>query len=118
MSDYGEERERVSIEFLESVGFEVVNPNSEENERGFEERGMDHFFDLVAKCGSVAFQRFPGGQIGAGVGKEITHGQVLGLPVFEIKDGGLLVPIIDVVEVQPDFLSVEATIALLDSLKA
>ena len=65
----------------------------------------------------MAFQRFPGGQIGAGVGKEIFRADEDGSPVYEITDGEVLA-VEDVLLVEPDVLTVEATIRLLDELRA
>lgn len=117
VTDYGGERERVSVELIEGYGYGVLNPNSEENERGYRERGMQHFLDLIGECEVVAFQRFPGGEIGAGVAKEIAHALELGLTVYEVTEDEVLESLDSALTIEPDVLSVEATRRLIQELR-
>ena len=68
---YGTTQEKMDIVTLEDMDFEVVNPNAPEHDKGYRERGMDYFEDLVRECDGIAFRGFPDSSIPAGVAKEI-----------------------------------------------
>lgn len=119
ITDYGTTRERDAVCTLEQYGFEVINPNASEHDAGYKQHGMPYFLGLVATCDTLAFQRFLTGQIGAGVGKEITAAIDCTLPTYEIVDDKLveLTPQ-DAREIASSSLSLEATRALLTQLRA
>lgn len=116
ITDYDTEREQISVDLLEEHGYEVVNPNTPENDATYKERGMQHFVELVAKCDALAFQAFPGGEIGAGVGKEVIAAEERGAPVFEIVVD-TLTPV-RYIDIEPAVLSVDATRALIKQLRS
>lgn len=102
MSLYGSAQEKRDIELLESMGFEVVNPNSEKikadvqaikNE--YEPKGwtkeeistgiMKYFLEnVIPLCDVLAFRSFIDFKIGAGVYSEIQKAEEIGIPVFEL----------------------------------
>jgi len=118
ITDYGTAREHDAVRTLKQHGFEVINPNAAEHDAGYKQQGMPYFLGLIATCDTLAFQRFPTHQIGAGVGKEIAAAANYTLPVYEIVDTEL-------VELTPQeakavalsSLSVEATRALLAEIR-
>jgi len=77
---YQEERD---VKLLESLGFEVVNPNSSEYQKKYETEGMLFFKELAQKCNVIAFRALPSGEIPAGVAGEID----CGLPIIELPSG-------------------------------
>ena len=89
---YNTPQEKRDIELLESLGFEVLNPNSKEVDEGVqqykithgEENCMDYFIDLVDSCEALAFRAHIDGKIPSGVGYEIKLMNSLGRPVFEL----------------------------------
>ena len=93
-SIYGTNRERKDIAMLEAMGFEVVNPNTQEILRGLEEfrlknpqeSSMTYFCRIAEGCGAIAFRGIPGGGITAGVFMEIECVGVLGKPVIELPN--------------------------------
>lgn len=115
ITDYGTEREKDAVDAIVWHGFEVVNPNSPEHDRGYKEKGMEYFLGVVATCDALAFQRFEDGQIGAGVGSEIMTAVELEMPVYEIKDDDL--ELVDGEEAAYDALSVDETRALLRRIR-
>lgn len=87
ITDYGTPRQAEAIAALEARGFQVVNPDAPEHEAGYRQQGMAYFTNLVEACGALAFLRFPGGSIGAGVAKEIQAALGLRLPVYDMDRG-------------------------------
>lgn len=93
MTSYGSTIETSDIQLLESLGFDVLNPNTEEIQLGLKEyiekngtaNVMEFFRDVIyEKCDMLAFRSIPNGQILSGVAKEITYAQDLGLPIIEL----------------------------------
>lgn len=80
MSIYNTPQEQRDIDLLESIGFEVVNPNKEIHNQGYKDQGMQYFVELVNECDIIAFRAHPDGSIPAGVAKEIDTGK----PVIEL----------------------------------
>ncbi len=121
-TDYGTDREQAAIEVIERQGFEVVNPNSPEDEAAYQalkarrENPMAHFEAVVRKCGALAFQRFESGEIGAGVGKEIMTAVEDDKPVYEVV-GDQLVSV-NGAEAAASAMSVEDTKKLLSEIRA
>lgn len=85
ITDYGTQRQADAVAVLEARGFEVVNPDAPEHEAAYRQRGMTYFTELVQGCGALAFLRFLGGSIGAGVAKEIQAALDLRLPVYDLE---------------------------------
>lgn len=119
VTDYNTEREARGVRTLELVGYEVINPNGSEHENSYSKEGMEYFKRIVKGCGALAFMRFPEGQIGAGVAKEIGWAHEEGSPVFELSDEGRRMSYrsIEPITLEPDVLSVDATRALIRSLR-
>ena len=81
---YGSKQELRDIATIESMGMTPRNPNTDDDQAGYKEYGMDHFFGVIGECEALAFRSFFDGSISSGVSKEIKHAQSLGLPVFEL----------------------------------
>lgn len=111
ITDYDTEREQMAVALIESHGFAVVNPNTPEDQIEYKKRGMQHFTERALGCTALAFQRFPEGQIGAGVAKEIGTAIAGGKAVYEVTDEEL-------VEFFSGALSVDDTRALLKEIRA
>lgn len=71
------------------MGFEVLNPNKQEYEILYKEKGMQVFLDLVDSCDCLAFRAFDddNASIPAGVWKEICRADDNGKPFFELTGG-------------------------------
>lgn len=118
ITDYNTSREADAIATIESAGFTVTNPNSPENEAAYKLGGMAHFLGIVATCKALAFLRFPDGQIGAGVGKEIATAANRALPIYEIGGSHLYTVWPETVpRLVESALSVDDTRALLATLR-
>lgn len=83
MSIYGTPQERRDVELLESLGFEVVNPNTPEHDGQYGSGGMKYFMQVASECDLIAFRALPDGSITAGVADEIKAGP----PVIELPSG-------------------------------
>ena len=92
ISDYGTTHEQVvqrSISLMLPAfigGYEpwIVNPNEPLHQKGYEERGMDHFMDVIDGCDGCVFDSFPGGIIGSGVAMEVKRFLDQGKPVWGV----------------------------------
>jgi hypothetical protein len=93
---YNTPQERRDVEFLQTLGFEVVNPNTDEHQIAVirirkdclfpadaSKVVMGYFERLVKTCGVVAFRALPDGRIPAGIVTEIG----CGVPCFELPSG-------------------------------
>ncbi|MDB5036532.1 MAG: hypothetical protein JWQ35_60 [Bacteriovoracaceae bacterium] len=85
ISIYGSAQEKRDVALIESLGFEVLNPNAQEHDRGYKEQGgMAYFEKLIRdKTHLLFFRAFADGTIPAGVAKEIevmNFGPVIELP--------------------------------------
>jgi len=114
VTDYGTERERGAVAAIEAEGWTVENPNQPHHQAGYDEEGMVYFERLAASCDALIFMRFPGGAIGAGVGKEIDAAQAAACPIYELFDG----EVYSVYGSPTPVLSVENTRALLAEIRA
>lgn len=114
---YGSEEQVHAIESLEREGYGVVNPDGIAHQEGYRARGMEHFTDLVSRCGALAFLMFPGGGIGAGVGKEIDAAKVAGLPVLAYVPSDGIWRDVSGLDLRP-YLSVEETRAMIAAIRA
>jgi hypothetical protein len=79
MSLYGTPQESRDVELLQSLGFEVVNPNAP----AFSRLTFNNYLTLAATCDLIAFRALPDGSITCGVAKEIK----MGPPVIELPSG-------------------------------
>jgi len=77
-------REKRDIELLESLGFEVFNPNVPDLDKAHNEHGIEYFRELIQGCDALAFGALPDGKIPAGVYKEIMWAVDVNLPVVEL----------------------------------
>ncbi len=119
VTDYDTERELQAVRALEAAGLKVVNPNTPEHDVGYGRGGMDYFIGVVATCDALAFQRFPGGEIGAGVAKEIATAASHDLPIYEVRGASVYdIGAKNVPTIIDSALSVDATRALLAHLRA
>lgn len=93
MTSYGSTIETQDIELLTSLGFEVINPNQEKYQKGYEEYvkkygkedGMGYFANIISnKCNMVAFRSLPNGKILSGVAYEIAYAKSLKYPIIEL----------------------------------
>jgi len=85
MALYNTPQEARDIALLESLGFEVLNPNAPEHEHNWETLGMDYAHALVTQCEVFAFRALPeSGNIPSGVYTEIRIAQSLDIPVIEL----------------------------------
>ena len=89
VTDYGTKRQADAIAYIREGGFEVENPDQPHHQRGYEERGMDYFKEVVAACDGLVFLRFPDGSVGAGVGREIWWALKANKNVWELFGGRL-----------------------------
>ena len=96
---YNTSQEKRDVELLEKLGFEVINPNSEQTQREVEEykkihgtaNTMKYFNDILLECDALAFRAHINGRIPAGVGYEINvmlsnNKQVIELPALLESD--------------------------------
>ena len=81
---YGTPQDARDIKTLETLGFEVVNPDKEELQKLYAKVGMNVYLDVVNYCDLVAFRSFPDGKISAGVAKEVEQALTTGKPVLEL----------------------------------
>ena len=93
-SIYNTEQEKRHIKTLEDLGFEVINPNTEEHQEKckniFNKIGepdpMSYFYTLVSDCDALAFASLPNFTLTAGVYKEVCLAIQLNKPVIELPN--------------------------------
>lgn len=92
MLSYGSTIEARDIETLETLGFEVVNPNTPEiagevavyvSQHG-PSRVMEFFDQIVKQCDLLAFRSVPNGDILSGIASEINSAIFYNIPVIEL----------------------------------
>ena len=72
------------IKLLESLGFEVINPNHEDNEKAYmKSKDFKVFLDIVKSCDILAFRSILG-KITSGVGREIEFARRRDMPIIEL----------------------------------
>jgi hypothetical protein len=82
---YDTPQEVRDVALLQSLGFEVNNPNQPFHQEGYSEKGMDYFIeDILPGCDVCAFRAYSDMSIGAGVMKEVQAFIDMAKPVFEI----------------------------------
>lgn len=93
MAIYDKTQEKRDIELLESLGFEVVNPNTPEIQQGIKDYishypektdYMVFFYDIIRSCDVLAFRANYDGKIAAGTGNEAMFALTIKIPVIEL----------------------------------
>lgn len=92
MLSYGSTIEEQDIKTLETLGFEVVNPNQDwvqkECNAYAEKHGsnnvMAYFKQLIDSCEVIAFRSNPDGNILSGVSYELQHAKEKKIPIIEL----------------------------------
>jgi hypothetical protein len=93
MTSYNSTIEAQDIELLETLGFEVMNPNTDVHQQGCKDyafthgvsKVMNYFVEFIStQCDVVAFRALPNGQILSGVATEVDAAITLGIPVIEL----------------------------------
>lgn len=92
MLSYDSTIEESDIKMLESLGFEVFNPNQESVQKGCvayskkhgKGKVMDYFKTIIEELDVLAFRSNPDGTILSGVSYEINIARELGMPVIEL----------------------------------
>lgn len=99
MGIYDTLQEKRDIELLQTLGFDVLNPNTPEVQAGIEawkeanpEKDGDalltqYFGGLIKGCQAFAFRGITPNQIPSGVYKELLVAQEIGLPIIELPGG-------------------------------
>ena len=94
VNSYNTELEKILLSRIGLIfpGCDIVNPNSPEHERGYQERkastgnGMDYFLkEVLPSCHCGVFLPFRDGKLGQGVYKEALQLSESGKSVFEIS---------------------------------
>lgn len=85
VTHYGASIEEMDVETLESMGFTVVNPNSEFHDANYKKRGMGYFLEMVGRCDWIAVMPFSDGALGAGVSQELEHAKDCDKPSILFK---------------------------------
>lgn len=83
MAIYNTRQEQRDILLLESLGFEVVNPNTPEHSAKAKGK-MEYYCELATQCDVIAFRALPDGSIGSGVAKEIEDAMAADCMVIEL----------------------------------
>jgi len=84
ISIYNTPQDERDLKLLESMGFEVNNPNKAELVERYKTEGMEVYLQLARESDILAFRSFNAGKIGAGVYKEILEAMFHNKPVFEL----------------------------------
>ena len=92
MLSYNSTQEKIDVELLESLGFEVVNPNAEWIKESVEKyivvngsnKVMDYFNTIIIDCDLIAFRALPNGDILSGIASELTFGKSQNIPIIEL----------------------------------
>ena len=115
VSDYNTSKEENDIEIIKSnfTNFEVLNPNSPENELAYKQLGMSHFESLVKTCAAIVCVPFSDGEWGMGVWKEADAMAKKGGKIYQLFNGQLNE--VDYREVRP--LSISETRRRISSSK-
>jgi len=89
MLAYNTQKELDDIKLLESLGFEVINPNSKDIQDGYKmDRNIDrmaYFKQFVDKSDIIVFRTF-NDVITSGVGYELKYAIEIGKPIIELPD--------------------------------
>lgn len=83
-SIYNTPQEERDIAILQSLGFDVINPNSKYHDEQYALKGMAYSGELITQVDAVAFRSLPEGHISAGVAYEIETANRQGKVVIEL----------------------------------
>lgn len=81
---YNTPLEQRDIKLLQSLGFEVDNPNDDKHKIGWTKYKMKYADKVVPKANLVAFRSLPDGTIPAGVAYELNIAYAKDIPVIEL----------------------------------
>lgn len=81
---YGTLEDQRNIDSIKSLGYEVIDTESEEIQAEYSRKGMDVFFDLIKNTDVLFFKCALNMQITQGVYKHIVFASDNGIPVLEI----------------------------------
>lgn len=92
MTSYGSTIEEQDLGTLQSLGFEILNPNHPDHQLGCEQYAdlngkdkiMEYFGNLVMSCDVIAFRSLPNSDILSGVAFEIQKALEYSIPVIEL----------------------------------
>lgn len=84
ISIFNTPQEHRDIKLLEDLGFEVHNPNNQDDADGYKNHGMDYCKNLVRRFSALAFRSLPNGSIPAGIYKEIIWARQAGILIIEL----------------------------------
>lgn len=92
MLSYNSTIEAFDIQLLTSLGFEVINPNTDEFILGSKEyvrmfgksRVMEYFKNIVTTCDIIAFRGLPNGKILSGISAELMAALQNEIPIIEL----------------------------------
>jgi hypothetical protein len=93
MTSYNSTIEKQDIELLESLGFEVINPNQKKYQEGCKkyseiydwDKVMVYFCNVIREeCDMVAFRSLPNGKILSGVAAEVKYARQINYPIIEL----------------------------------
>jgi hypothetical protein len=87
ISQYGSKQDLRDIELLHTLGFEVADPSTPDNQERYTQEGMDWFLQMVTECDMLIFRAHPDGSIPAGVSAEIKEAMASNLFVLEMPNG-------------------------------
>lgn len=105
---------KYELEFLSKLEYNPYVPSSEEDQKGYEQHGMDYFKSLIEEKGfkAVLFRSFHRGSIGKGVAYEAIVGLNMGLPVLEVVERSYQSPLLTFAPVGRDEITArELTVA-------
>lgn len=84
MALYNTPQEQRDVETLKRLGFDVLNPNGPQHQKGAKKDGMAYFESVVLSCDALAFRALPDGKISSGVAQEIQWAQKAKMPIIEL----------------------------------
>jgi hypothetical protein len=84
IDQYGEDHDKFCIDELETLGFEVVDPNDFFTQEEYDKKGMDMFYERIDECDVFFFRALPNKRITAGVFKELLHALGNDIPMYEM----------------------------------
>jgi hypothetical protein len=86
MSIYDTKQEERDVDTLQSLGFEVDNPNHFRHQDNWKTYGMSYADALVFNADVVAFRALPDGRISSGVAYELRKAKEYGKTIIELPN--------------------------------
>lgn len=92
MLSYGSTIEAQDVKLLETLGFEVENPNQEKHQIDCQQYALEHgsnkvmeyFTNIVRTCDVVAFRSLPTGQLLSGISAELQAAMDANILIIEL----------------------------------